>query len=100
VNGCQTVTSLYQLNEEGKLSKDVDILTRIIEISDYEQRSKITEFLNSQNPVKSSYFIANNSIVRDLQTALLEQDYFLERQINEAKHKAQYVDGNIVKNKK
>lgn len=100
VNGCQTVTSLYQLNEDGKLSEDVDILTRVIEISDYEQRSKITEFLNSQNPVKSSYFIANNSIVRDLQTALLEHDYFLERQINEAKHKAQYVDSNIVKNKK
>lgn len=100
VNGCQTVTSLYQLNEEGKLSEDVDILTRIIEISDYDQRSKITEFLNSQNPVKSSYFIANNSIIRDLQLALLEQDYFLERQINEAKHKSQFVDSDIVKNKK
>lgn len=99
VNGCQTVTSLYQLNEENKLSEDVDILTRIIEISDYEQRSKITEFLNSQNPVKNSYFIANNSIVRDLQTALLEHNYFLERQINEAKHKAKYVDSDIIKNK-
>ena len=59
----------------------------------------IGQFLNSQNPVKNSYFIANNSIVRDLQTALLEHNYFLERQINEAKHKAKYVDSDIIKNK-
>ncbi|ENO1529226.1 AIPR family protein [Staphylococcus pseudintermedius] len=56
VNGCQTVTSLYDIYNEGKLKKDTDLLVRITKISDYEQRSKITQFLNSQNPIKDSYF--------------------------------------------
>lgn len=44
---------------------------------------KITEFLNSQTPIRDSYFIANHPIVRDLQDQLLEKRCFLERQVNE-----------------
>lgn len=74
VNGCQTATSLYELQDKDKLQEDVDILVRVIEISDYTERMKITEYLNSQNPIKDSYFIANHTIIRDLQKELLKKD--------------------------
>lgn len=47
---------------------------------------KITEYLNSQTPIRDSYFIANHPIVRDLQQKLLQRGYFLERQINESEY--------------
>lgn len=90
VNGCQTVTSLYDLYTQNKLEKGVDILTRIIEISDYNERMKITEYLNSQNSIKNSYFIANHTIIRDLQKSLENKGYYLERQINEFEYKKHY----------
>lgn len=90
VNGCQTVTSIYELYKKNKLQSGVDILTRIIEISDYNERMKITEFLNSQNPIKDSYFIANHTIIRDLQEALEDKGYYLERQVNEFEYKKMY----------
>ena len=90
VNGCQTVTSLYDLYTQNKLENGVDILTRIIEISDYNERMKITEYLNSQNPIKDSYFVANHTIIRDLQKSLEKKGYYLERQINEFEYKKNY----------
>ena len=90
VNGCQTVTSLYDLYIQKKLENNVGILTRIIEISDYNERMKITEYLNSQNPIKYSYFIANHTIIRDLQETLENKGYYLERQINEFDYKKHY----------
>lgn len=97
VNGCQTVTSLYDLYTQNKLENGVDILTRIIEISDYNERMKITEYLNSQNPIKDSYFIANHTIIRDLQKSLENKGYYLERQINEFEYKKHY-GGNGLNN--
>ncbi|MCU5081623.1 AIPR family protein, partial [Bacillus cereus] len=90
VNGCQTVNSLANLHKEDKLKPEVDILVRIIKISDYDQRAKITEFLNSQTPIKDSYFISNHTIVRDLQQSLINEGYYLERQINESNYKKEY----------
>lgn len=95
VNGCQTVTSLYDLYIQNKLEKGVDILTRIIEISDYNERMKITEYLNSQNPIKDSYFIANHTIIRDLQKSLEKKGYYLERQINEFEYKKHYGEQGV-----
>ena len=99
VNGCQTVTSLYELYTQNKLESGVDILTRIIEISDFNERMKITEYLNSQNPIKDSYFIANHTIIRDLQKSLECKGYYLERQINEFEYKKHYgnkVNSNLI----
>lgn len=100
VNGCQTVTSLYENHTKKELQEDVDLLVRITKISDYDERAKITQFLNSQNPIKESYFISNHTIVRDLQTKLFESNYYLERQINESSYKEQYVDSSIKNGKK
>lgn len=90
VNGCQTVTVLSKAFDENKLDDNVHLLVRFIKISDYDQRAKITQFLNSQTPIKESYFIANHTIIRDLQHKLLDKGYFLERQINEYEYKCKY----------
>lgn len=83
VNGCQSLNVLYNASKKGKLSDEVCILIRVIEISDYSERMRITEYLNSQTPIRDSYFIANHPIVRELQKQLQEKGYYLERQINE-----------------
>lgn len=90
VNGAQTVNSLAELDSEGLLQESVNILIRIIQIQDYEQRAKITEYLNSQTAIKESYFIANHSLVRKLQEDLFKYKYYLERQINEYAYKSKY----------
>lgn len=90
VNGCQTVTSLVNASNLGKLREDVNLLVRIIQINTYGERELITEYLNSQTPIKESYFVANNSNIRELQKELLKKDYFLERQINELSYKIKY----------
>lgn len=95
VNGCQTVTSLFQLSEQDNLSDDVSLLVRVIKISDYEERAQITKFLNSQTPIKDSYFISNHPIVRGLQENLKKKDYYLERQINEVKYRERYSNEKI-----
>ena len=94
VNGCQTVTSLADVYNQGILQDTVDILVRVIVISDYEQRAKITQYLNSQNAIKDSYFISNHTIVRGLQEELKGIGYYLERQINESYYKNHY--GQII----
>lgn len=87
VNGCQTLNVLYNAAQRGKLKDEVCLPVRIIEISDYAERMKITEYLNSQTQIKASYFIANHTIILDLQEKLLSKGYFLERQINEYQFK-------------
>jgi hypothetical protein len=98
VNGCQTANTLAKLEELGRLNEDVDLLVRIIKISDYDQRTKITEYLNSQTPIKDSYFISNHTIVRELQTSLIKDGFYLERQIDETSYKKAYgetIDGTL-----
>ena len=87
VNGCQTLNVLYNAKQKGKLKSEVCLPVRIIEILDYSERMKITEYLNSQTQIKASYFISNHPIIRDLQDKLLEKGYFLERQVNEYQFK-------------
>ena len=93
VNGCQTVNVLYNAVQKGKLSDSVCVLVRVISIADYSERMKITEFLNSQTPIRDSYFIANHPIIRDLQQQLLKYGYFLERQINESAYMIEHGVG-------
>ena len=90
VNGCQSLNVLYNANNDGKLSDDACVLIRIIQIADFNQRRQITEFLNSQTPIRDSYFISNHHAIRNLQEQLLQKGYFLERQINEYKYKKEH----------
>ncbi len=89
VNGCQTIVTLQKANDDGLLQDDVFIPIRIIETEDFDLRAKITEYLNSQSKIKDSYFLANNTFVKDLQNQLLDKDYFLERLFNEYEYKFQ-----------
>lgn len=90
VNGCQSLNVLYNANNDEKLSDDACVLIRIIQIADFNQRRQITEFLNSQTPIRDSYFISNHHAIRNLQEQLLKKGYFLERQINEYKYKKEH----------
>jgi hypothetical protein len=87
VNGCQTINVLYKLYENNQLKDDLFLPIRIIITSDFELRSKITEYLNTQTEIRESYFLANNSFIRELQTDLLQKGYFLERLIKEYDYK-------------
>lgn len=90
VNGCQTVNSLFEAYENSKLTEQVHVLVRILKINTYDERQAITQYLNSQNPIKESYFISNNTIIIDLQKKLLEKNIYLERQINEVSYRKKY----------
>lgn len=87
VNGCQTINSLKKAYDANILKDDVFLQFRIIETSDFDLRSKITEFLNSQTEIKDSYFLANNPFIRALQIELEEKGFFLERLANEYSYK-------------
>lgn len=88
VNGCQTVVSLKKASDLLSLQENVFIPIRIIETSDIDLRSKITEFLNSQTKIRDSYFLSNNTFIRDLQAKLERKGYFLERLYNEYNYKS------------
>ena len=97
VNGCQTLNVLYDAKAKNALKDDVYVLVRVFVIDDYNERMNITEYLNSQNPIKSSYFVANHPTIKKLQSQLLDKGYFLERQNNEYAFRAKYGDGSITK---
>lgn len=65
-----------QCSSKGKLNDTVYILVRVISIADYSERMRITEFLNSQTPIRDSYFIANHTVIRDLQKNCWKKDIF------------------------
>ena len=88
VNGCQTVVALNKAkNSEKGLKLDVFLPIRIIETKDIDLRAKITEFLNSQTKIRDSYFLANNTFIRELQEDLSQKGFFLERLANEYNYK-------------
>lgn len=88
VNGCQTVVALEKASKsEKKLKENVFLPIRIIETKDIDLRAKITEYLNSQTKIRDSYFLANNTFVRELQEDLAKKGYFLERLANEYNYK-------------
>ncbi len=87
VNGCQTIVSLNNVQESNNLSSDVFLPIRIIVTDDFDLRAKITEYLNSQSKIKDSYFLANNTFIKELQEQLSLKGYFLERLANEYSYK-------------
>lgn len=80
MNGCQTVTSLYQ--NRNKVSKDLRILTRIIQVSSTHPRliSKITYNSNNQNGIKARDFRSNTQTQVRLQNEIDKSypEYFYE----------------------
>ena len=80
VNGCQTVSSLYR--GKSKLTRDLRILTRIIQVNSNQSEliSRITYNSNNQNGIKARDFRSNTQTQVRLQQEISQryQNYFYE----------------------
>ncbi|MEC4894877.1 MAG: AIPR family protein [Oscillatoria sp. PMC 1050.18] len=97
VNGCQSIYCLY--TKQDKLTEDLKILTRIIEIkSDSELISKITHNSNNQNGIRVRDFRSNTATQVRLQNEIYGLDvnpkYFYQIKTGEKEPK----DRNLIDN--
>lgn len=80
VNGCQSLTSLY--NNRSYLTEDLRILTKFIQLNVKSELSEIiTKYSNNQNGVKPRDFKSNNRLQIKLQNEIRDiygKDYFYE----------------------
>lgn len=72
VNGCQSLTSLF--DHRTQITDDLRVLTRLIELApDSELAEKITHHSNNQNPINARDLQSNSTIQRRLQNEVSEQ---------------------------
>jgi hypothetical protein len=88
VNGSQTIHSLYEafLEDSEKIS-DIEILCRICEVKDSVLSTRIAEYTNSQNPVKSRDIRSVDFIQLSLEKELSSLDRYYERKKNQYSNK-------------
>jgi hypothetical protein len=89
VNGSQTIHALYEafLQDSSKF-ENIEILCRIYETNDLVLSTKIAEYTNSQNPVKSRDVRSIDIIQQKLEQEFLLKDLYYERK------KGQYSNKN------
>lgn len=84
VNGSQTIHSLYEaFLEKPDQFRDIEILCRICEVKDPALSTKIAEYTNSQNPVKSRDIRSVDYVQLNLEKEFLALDKFYERKKNQ-----------------
>jgi hypothetical protein len=79
VNGAQSLTSFY--NDKAKLSDDLRVLVRVIEVQDEALSRTITENSNNQNAIKPRDLRSNHAIMLRLQAEMKKEfgkKYFFE----------------------
>lgn len=78
VNGAQSLTSFY--NDRSKLSEDLRVLVRVVEVQDEVLARAITENSNNQNAIKPRDLRSNHAIQLRLQKEMndAQADYFFE----------------------
>ena len=77
INGCQTVTSLFDVGN--KLSDNVEVLVKIIEKkSDIDFVRRVTTYANSQNAVRLSDYAGTDTIQLELKSQLLNLGFYYE----------------------
>lgn len=78
VNGAQSLTSFF--NDKAKLSEDLRVLVRVVEVQDETLARRITENSNNQNAIKPRDLRSNHAIQLRLQKEMndAEGDYFFE----------------------
>ena len=78
VNGAQSLTSFY--NDKSKLTDDLRVLVRVIEVQDDALARRITENSNNQNAIKPRDLRSNHAIQLRLQKEMNDAsgDYFFE----------------------
>lgn len=84
VNGSQTVHSLYEaFLEDSSRFSNIEILCRICEVEDPSLSTRIAEYTNSQNPVKSRDIRSVDFIQLSLEKEFLVNGKFYERKKNQ-----------------
>lgn len=78
VNGAQSLTSFY--NDKSKLSEDLRVLVRVVEVQDEVLARAITENSNNQNAIKPRDLRSNHAIQLRLQREMTDAagGYFFE----------------------
>ena len=78
VNGAQSLTSFY--NDKSKLTDDLRVLVRVVEVQDEDLARKITENSNNQNAIKPRDLRSNHAIQTRLQKEMKDagDGYFYE----------------------
>lgn len=78
VNGAQSLTSFY--NDKAKLTDDLRVLVRVVEVQDEALARRITENSNNQNAIKPRDLRSNHAIQLRLQREMTDADgdYFFE----------------------
>lgn len=95
VNGSQTIHSLYEaFLEDANKFENIEILCRICETKDSTMSTRIAEYTNSQNPVKSRDIRSVDFIQQKLEKELVSRNKFYERKRNQYadKPKSQRID--------
>lgn len=84
VNGAQSLTSFY--NDKSKLSEDLRVLVRVVEVQDEALARTITENSNNQNAIKPRDLRSNHAIQLRLQQEMNQTagNYFFEIKRGEA----------------
>lgn len=84
VNGSQTIHSLYEaFLEDSKNFADIEVLCRICEVRDSSLSTRIAEYTNSQNPVKSRDIRSVDFVQLSLEKEFSVMDKFYERKKNQ-----------------
>jgi hypothetical protein len=84
VNGSQTIHSLYEaFIEDSDKFGDIEILCRICEVRETSLSTRIAEYTNSQNPVKSRDIRSVDFVQLSLEKEFLVDDKFYERKKNQ-----------------
>jgi hypothetical protein len=84
VNGSQTIHALYEAFKQGSDKFDsIDLLCRIYETQNQDLSTKIAEYTNSQNPVKSRDIRSIDIIQKKLESEFNTMGYFYERKKNQ-----------------
>lgn len=80
VNGSQTIHALYEAFKENSTRfENIEILCRIYETTNSELSTKIAEYTNSQNPVKSRDVRSIDIIQQKLEHEFLAKGLYYER---------------------
>ncbi len=101
VNGCQTINSLFEAYKENPQAfedGDVDLLCKVYQTTDKELSTKICEYTNSQNPVKSRDIKSIDYYQIGLEKQLASRGYWYERKKNQFsdREKALRIDAELV----
>lgn len=98
VNGCQSLSTIYNCSESAKTASDAFIMFRFYEISDTERGDDISTSTNSQSAVKARDLRSNDKYVLSMKKAyeqMFPDGYFITKR-GEKADPAKYNTNHIV----